>query len=466
MTRKLPQDPHAERAVLAALMLDDGVFAMVEGSGLQAGDFYHDKHKALFSLMVERHHDGELCDMFSIVSAINGRAVESVVGGSSYVSGLADHAPTSASAGVFAQRLVKLSTSRDLIFAAKRAEDALYNGDDPAEVAMSYAQQAQEIGARRGASREWLEPEVRVLGSLAKAERIAELAMRGQLRHVSSGLVEVDRKLLVMGGDLKITAARPGMGKTSAALQEAFEEARAGRAVAIFSLEMPGTQLDWRIAAARAGVTIDAVRRGQVRNRAWSDFTHALEELSQLPIYVDDVPSQNVNQLLAKARRLKARRPDLGLVVVDYLGLMGSPAGYERRNRNEQLGATTGPLKAMAKELDVVVNALAQLNRDCEKRLNKRPIMADIRDSGSIEQDADAIVFLYRDEYYNPDTTVDPGVAEFIIAKQRNGESGVTVRVGWQPQRTRFVDLSPREALPDPEAASLQAYRDTYGGSY
>ena len=460
MSRKLPQDPHAERAVLAAMMLDDRSFAVVEGCGLEAGDFAYDKHRALFDMMRARHAAGELCDTFSLASALQGRPAARDVGGLGYVSEIPDNAPPATAAPVYAQRLVKLATGRELIFAAAEAQDAIHDGADPADVAMAHAQRVQAIGARRGAAREWLEPEIRVAASLAQAETIAEAAIAGTLRYVSSGLRDVDAMLMVAPGDLKITAARPGMGKSSAAVQEAWTTASQGQAAAIFSLEMPGAQLDWRIAASRAGVTIDQVRRGEVRGRDWSAFVAALDELSRLPIYVDDIPAQNVGQLYAKARRLKARRPDLALVVVDYLGLMGSPTGYEQRNRNDQLQATTGPLKAMAKELGVAVDALSQLNRKVEERKNKRPVMSDIRDSGSIEQDADAIVFLYRDDYYHPQTT-EPGIAEVIVAKQRNGPQG-TVKVGWQGERTRFHDLEPGYQT-DPHADAMRDYLATYG---
>jgi replicative DNA helicase len=263
---------------------------------------------------------------------------------------------------------------------------------------------------------------------------------RGEVTGISTGLLDLDKILAGLHRtDLLILAARPAMGKTALALNLARNVALEGHGVGIFSLEMSCGQLVTRMLVSQARVHAGAVRTGMLsREKDWPALVEAAERLYQLPVFIDDTPGQNITAIRSKARRLKSRHPELSVVVVDYIGLM---SGDPRVSRQEQVSASSRGLKAMAKELDVTVIALSQLNRAVENRKPQIPQMSDLRESGAIEQDADIIMFIYRDEYYNEETTTRPGEADIIVAKQRNGATG-TVALSFQGEYTLFTDLA------------------------
>jgi replicative DNA helicase len=270
---------------------------------------------------------------------------------------------------------------------------------------------------------------------------------RGEVTGIPTGLTELDAKLAgLQKTDLLILAARPGMGKTALALNIAQHAAvQHGTGVGFFSLEMSRGQLATRMLVSEARVKSDNVRRGFLSTEFdWPRLETASETLFHAPLWIDDSPGLSITQVRAKARRLKREHPEVELIVVDYLQLMrGTKAG---ESREQEISGISRGLKALAKELNVAVLALSQLNRGVESRTDKRPLPSDLRESGAIEQDADVIMFIYRDEQYNPETT-EKGIAEIIVAKQRNGETG-TARVSWQGQYTRFENLARRDDFP------------------
>jgi replicative DNA helicase len=286
-----------------------------------------------------------------------------------------------------------------------------------------------------------------VLSELVDQEflRIQNLASRGEdITGVPTGFVDLDRMLAgLQRTDLLILAARPSMGKTALALNICQNCAHQGFGVGVFSLEMGRGQLATRMLTCEARVDASRVRTGRLSEEYdWPKLVEAADALHHLPVYIDDTPGLTVSQIRSKARRLKARYPQLAVLMIDYIGLM---SGDPRVSREQQVSAASRGLKALAKEIDVAVIALSQLNRGVEGRQDKRPMLSDLRESGAIEQDADVIMFIYRDEYYNKESP-DKNVAEVIVAKQRNGPTG-TVRLAFQGEHTRFDNLA-RESGP------------------
>lgn len=267
-----------------------------------------------------------------------------------------------------------------------------------------------------------------------------------------TGFADLDNKLLgLRPGQLVTIGARPGMGKTAFALNIATHVARQARPVLFFSLEMSGEEVTDRLLSSLAGVPLQSFATGKLSDASWKRLHGAVSELSALPIDVDDNPALTVLDIRAKARRVKAARKGLGLIVVDYVQLMGAGAGARYENRQALVSEISRSLKVLAREIDCPVVALVQLNRELEKRFDKRPQLADIRESGSVEQDSNVVLFLYRDEVYD-DESRDKGVAEVIIAKNRSGPTG-KVRLTWQGEYTRFLDLAGPPAWIDREAA-------------
>jgi replicative DNA helicase len=286
-------------------------------------------------------------------------------------------------------------------------------------------------------SRDWAALSTVIDSEFLRIQKLSE--HRQEVTGIATGYVDLDRQLAgLQPTDLVVLAARPSMGKTALAVNIAQNVALAGSGVGIFSLEMSREQLATRMLCAQARVNATNVRTGRLtRERDMPRLTRAAEELYQIPVFIDDTPAVSVTQIRSKARRLKARCPHLGVIVVDYIGLIH---GDPRVSREQQVSASSRGLKALAKELQCTVLALSQLNRGVEQREDKRPRLADLRESGAIEQDADVILFIYRDEYYNPETA-DQGVAEVIVAKQRNGPTGF-VKLAFVGEYTRFENLA------------------------
>lgn len=435
LDRTPPHQVEAEQAVLGAIFLDpQALYKVMEI--LKPQDFYKTSHQRLFQVMVELSDQAEPIDLVMVTEELQRRNWLEEVGGVSYLSDLADSVPTAANVEYYARIVAEKALLRRLIDTATRIVQSGYTSDEDVEAILSEAEKSiLEIRDER--TRDGF---VHIKDLLFTAyERIEALHNSGkEVTGIPSGYRDLDR--LTSGfqpSDLVIVAARPSVGKTAFALNVAQNVAvRGGETVAIFSLEMSATQLVQRMLCAEGNIDANRMRTGSFREEEWEKLTMAIASLSQAQLFIDDTPGIHINQIRAKARRLKAEH-GLGLVVIDYLQLI---QGHYRESRQQEISAISRSLKAMARELNCTVLALSQLSRAVEQRQDKRPMLSDLRESGSIEQDADLVAFLYREDYYDHDSDRQ-NIVEVIVAKQRNGPVG-TVELAFLKEYNKFVNLS------------------------
>lgn len=405
----------AEQSVLGALLLSN---AAIDNVGdLRDEDFYVGAHKRLFSTIRGLISDGRPADAVTLSAELERSGWLEDVGGMAYVGALLEAVPTAATIRQYADIVVDRRIDRDISAAAEKMA-ALAHGGGPAAERMAEAQKlvfdlAEVSGDEDGVA----------IGAAAAGflEILTERHEAGtQITGYASGLSDLDAKLCgFQPGDLIIVAGRPSMGKTTAAMQFALHGAKAGKVVQVYSMEMARHQLVERAVSNLGKINSHTLRTGSLQGEDWEKLTAALSMIHEMPLVIDDSPALSPERMLARSRRLKRKRGRLDLVVVDYLQLMAGAGD----NRNEQISSLTRGLKLMARELNCPVILLSQLSRKCEERTDKRPMMSDLRDSGAIEQDADVILMLYRDEVYNPDTR-DKGLCEILVRKQRMGETG------------------------------------------
>lgn len=445
-----PHDLQAEAAVIAACLLDGATIDLVAPL-LEASDFYSDAHRLFWDALSDLRSAGTPADVITVVGWLRSRQLIARAGGPKYLGELLDATPAVANVAAHALIVRQRSRLRRVIAVCQKYAAEGYGRIDEAQEFLDLVE--TEIHSIVHAAE--AQNSIRLRESLAKAfTKLADAAARGDtITGTSCGFVDLDQKTAGLHrGDLMIVAARPGMGKTSFVLNVAVNVAtptpnRPPLGAAIFSLEMPEEQLSQRMVCSEARVDLAKMRQNLLNHLDWEALTTAAGRLSALPIEIDDSPAISLLDLRSKARRIQSemRREgvELGLVVVDYLQLMRTKAS-KYSNREQEISEISRGLKQLAKELGVPVIALSQLNRGVEARAGKsgkRPMLSDLRESGSLEQDADIVVLLYRDEYYNRDTQ-DRGIAELIIAKQRNGPTG-TVRTRFISHCTRFEDLAP-----------------------
>jgi len=436
---QLPHSADAERAVLGALLLEPDRIPAVSET-LHPDDFYRDSHRRLFALMLELQDKGTPPELLVVCERIASTEDEGDYGGIAYVSSLPEKVPTVESIEHYAQIVREKAIRRRLLEAARGIAERVGETPDLTEL-LDEAEQAVFQVSQDRKQREWEPLSVLIDGEYRRINQIQERG--GEVVGVTTGFTDLNRILQGFHrGDLVVLAARPGMGKTALALNFVRHAAVEGNvAAAVFSLEMPAGQLASRMLSAEGRVEGDKMRSGRLhRNEEWPRLSDAGERLHQVPIFIDDTPALTVMQLRSRARRLKAERQDLGLVVVDYLQLMQGMGGF-RESREQAISGISRGLKALAKELDVPIVAISQLNRGVESREDKRPNLSDLRESGAIEQDADVILFIYRDDYYHEDSR-QPGVAEVHVAKHRNGPTD-TARLLFQGRFFRFDNLDP-----------------------
>lgn len=432
-----PQNVDAERSVIGGMLIDpSGVTKVLEF--LAPDDFYKKSHQVIFDAVINLYQKNEPADLVTITEVLRSEGTLEAAGGASYMSTLVDSMPTAANIVYYAKIVHEKAILRKLIQSATEIIEMGY--DAKAGGVDDFLDQAEriifEIAQRR------FKPSFVAVKDIVKDtfKIIEELYEKKEVvTGVPTGFSELDK--LTAGfqrSDLIIVAGRPSMGKTAFALNlAAFASMEGGFPSAIFSLEMSKEQLVQRLLCSEARVDASKLRGGFLSNSDWPKLTRAAGSLSDADIYIDDTPAINVLEMRAKARRLQKEK-GLGLVVVDYMQLMRGLGKIESRER--EISEISRSLKALAKELNVPVIALSQLNRALENRQDKRPQLADLRESGSIEQDADVVMFVYRDEVYNKETE-DRGVAEIIIGKQRNGPIG-RVRLAFLNQYTRFDNLA------------------------
>ncbi len=435
LDRVPPQNIEAEKCVLGSIFLDNNALLKVIDL-LQPEDFYRPAHSSIFRTMLDLFNSNEPIDLVTVHNALHDKDLLEQVGGAAYLAELAHFVPTAANVVYYAHIVREKSILRRLIATATEIASRCYEGTEPVDDLLEEAERSIFEIRAQGNSKNFFSIKDIIKSAVYQIEQLHH--RKEEITGIPTGFREFDRLTAgLQPADLIIVAGRPSMGKTALALNIAQHAALEHEVpVAIFSLEMSKEQLATRMLCAEAKVDAQALRTGRLSDADWQRLTFAANRLSQASIFVDDTPALTVLELRAKARRLMAEH-GLGLVIIDYLQLMRS---RERRERREQeISEISSSLKAMAKELNIPVVALSQLNRQVETREIKRPQLADLRESGAIEQDADVIVFIYRDEVYNKESP-DKGKAELIIGKQRNGPTG-TVKLAFLAQYSCFANL-------------------------
>jgi replicative DNA helicase len=431
-----PQNLEAELAVLGAILIDPSSVDDVAGI-LSAEDFYRDAHREVFEAVIEllNQGGGHQIDVITVSEQLRHRGTLDNVGGLAFLMELAQVVPTAAHAVYYAEIVHEKAVLRRLIETGSRVVGMAFQAETPPDEILEQAQHALSELAQKGRR----EPE-RLHRVLVQAlERVEKLAGQNGLAGLSTGFPDLDR--LTSGlqpADFLVVAARPSMGKTNFCLNIARHVALRERAtVAIFSLEMSREQLAMRLMAAEADIDGQRLRNGDLGEEQWQRLTQALGRLGDAPIYIDDSAGLSPLELAAKARALHRRIP-LGLIIIDYLQLM---SGRQRsENRQQEISEISRSLKGLARELDVPVLTLSQLSRAVESRTDKHPMLSDLRESGAIEQDADLVAFIYRDDYYVKDSE-SQGQAEVIVAKQRNGPTG-TVHLAFRKDTGKFLSIT------------------------
>jgi replicative DNA helicase len=407
---------------------------------LRAEDFHRPQHKAVFTLLCELADSGANPDPTMVLDELVRRDALDSVGGAAYVLALPQACPSVDNLAAYAARVRDHAVRRNLVLAAQRIIEDVQRGDSDTVTMLDEAEQAIFGLSQLSGPRDW-----HALSTVLDEQMLAiqeRSEHPGDVTGVPTGFADLDKALAgLQRTDLVILAARPAMGKTSFALALALAAAKRGNvAVGIFSLEMSRQQLVQRMLVSEARVDATRVRSGHISvAHDWPRLMEASEQLHGLPIVIDDTSGLTIAQLRSKARRLRAEHPNLGLIIIDYLQLMQGSGGA-RETRENAISAISRGLKILAKELEVPVVALSQLNRSLESRTNKRPLPSDLRESGAIEQDADVILFIYRDEVYN-EASLDRGMAEIIIAKQRSGPLA-TVKLAFLGQYVLFQNLA------------------------
>lgn len=420
-----PQSIDAEQCVLGGLLLDNQRWDAI-ADRLSIDDFYRREHRLIFSAISSLCHENSPADVITVSERLEQTGDLEAAGGLAYLGALANNTPSAANVPAYADIVRERSILRQLLNASNDISDNVYNpGERTAGQVLDYAEKRIfDISEQRARKRGGYEPISSILTETVN--RIDELYRKqGSVTGVSTGFTDLDEKTSgLQPSDLIIIAGRPSMGKTTFSMNIA-ENAAVGNKipVAIFSMEMPGTQLAMRMMASLGRINSHRVRTGKLDDEDWPRLTSAVTLLSEAPIFIDDTPALSPMEVRARARRIK-REHGLGMIIIDYLQLMQGGEGMGgAENRATEISNITRALKGLAKELNVPIIAMSQLNRSLEQRTDKRPVMSDLRESGAIEQDADVILFIYRDEVYNEDSP-SKGTAEIIIGKQRNGPIG------------------------------------------
>ena len=437
-----PSSMDAERSVLGAMMQDSGA-ATLAFETLMPVDFYSAEHREIFEAMRALHLSGSPIDLMTVGNELTKRGTLESVGGAPYLLQAVRFVPTTANTRTYIEIVMEKSTLRKLIAASQQIQQQCYAQAAPLQDVLHNAERLIFDIVMKRAGAETLVPLNRVL--MSTFDQIEELSrLKGRLAGVPTGLYDLDRMLTGLhGGELVLVGARPAMGKTSMALGVTqFAARQAKRCVAVFSMEMPSEQIGLRLLCSAASINMQRVRSGMLSDDEWVKIGDAINELSTCRVFIDDTPGLTPSQLRSRCRRLMLEQ-GLDLIVIDYLGLMGTDKRVE--NRQLEVSEISRQLKAIALELKIPVLACAQLSRAPAARTDKRPMLSDLRDSGSIEQDADVVLFLHREGYYasaaaEDGPKPDDNAGEVIIAKQRNGPVG-TVNVEWQAEFARYTNL-------------------------
>jgi replicative DNA helicase len=435
--RTPPQDIAAEQSVLGGMLLSKDAIADV-AEIIRGTDFYRPAHEMVYEAIVDLYSRGEPADAVTVSAELTKRGDLSRVGGAPYLHTLIASVPTAANAGYYARIVRERSVLRRLVDAGTRIAQLGYatDGGDVDDLVNTAQAEVYAVSERR--AREDYIPLRDVIN--ATMDEIDAMSNRGEgMIGVPTGFADLDRLTNGLhGGQMIIVAARPAIGKSTLGLDICRAASiKAGMASVIFSLEMSRTEITMRLLSAESGVPLQNMRRGTMKDEDWTRLAATMGKVSEAPLFIDDSPNMSLMEIRAKARRLKQRH-DLRLIVVDYLQLMSS--GKRVESRQQEVSEFSRALKLLAKELEVPVIAISQLNRGPEQRTDKRPMMSDLRESGSLEQDADVVILLHREDAYEKESP-RAGEADLIVAKHRNGPTD-TVTVAFQGHRARFVDMA------------------------
>lgn len=438
--KRPPHSVEAEQSIIGGLMLENQAWDKINSKVCEE-DFYRTEHRILYRAIVTLANKNQPFDVVTLLDTLKSNNALDDAGGEAYLFELANNTPSVANVAAYADIVREKSVQRQLIAVATDIADSAYNpGSRDVPELLDFAESkvfaiAEQTPSDGG-------PEI-IKSILVRAvEKIDALYHSGDsITGLATGLADLDEMTSgLQPSDLVIVAGRPSMGKTTLVMNMAEHAAiKANKPVLVFSMEMPADSLAMRMMSSLGRIDQHRIRTGKLDDDDWPRVTSAVHMLSEASLFIDDTPALSPAEMRARARRLVKEQGPLGLIVVDYLQLMKVP-GFKADNRTAEISEISRSLKSLAKELEVPVIALSQLNRSLEQRQDKRPVMSDLRESGAIEQDADLICFIYRDEVYNEDSP-DKGTAEIIIAKQRNGPIG-KVRVAFLGKYTRFEDLA------------------------
>ncbi len=432
--RSLPQSIEAEQSVIGSMIIDKN--AIVEAlEKLQEEDFYRDGHKVLFRAISEMFKDDMAVDLITLLEYLKSNDKLDKAGGVTYVTEISSSVLTIANLSAYIKIVKEKATLRRLIKASTSIIEDSYNKQGDVESVLEGAEKRIFDIAEKKSSSDFEALNTVLERGFLQIEKLFN--NKGEITGVSSGIIDLDAKTSgFQKGDMVLIAARPSMGKTTFALNIAEHAAlREGKSVVIFSLEMSKEQLAYKLLCSEANVDMLKLRTGALEDKDWENIARATGPLSRAKIFIDDTAGMSVMEMKSKCRRLKIEH-GIDLILIDYLQLM---SGSASESRQQEVSEISRSIKALAKEMECPVIALSQLSRAPEQRADHRPMLSDLRESGSIEQDADLVMFLYRDEYYNKETE-DTNVAECIIAKQRNGPVG-TVKMAWLGQFSKFGNL-------------------------
>lgn len=433
--RQLPYSQEAEQSVIGSVLTNiQSVAASAEI--IRPDDFFLEHNREIYQVVMDLFNENTPVDIVTVSDRLRRADKLDAVGGIQYLSTVAANVPTTRNIIYYSKIIKEKSVLRKLVGASQVISEMAFSGSDRTERIL---EQAEQLVFDVASSKE--SQDIIPVNSILKEsymEMVEHAQNKGSLTGLATGFEELDRRTAgLQNSDLILIAGRPGMGKSSFAVNIAEHVAiDEGVPVAIFNLEMSKSQLVNRILCSQALVESEKVRSGNLSGEDWAQIGEVVDKVAMAPLYIDDTPSITVSEIRAKCRRLKQTK-NLGLIVIDYLQLMQSAGRTD--NRQQEISEISRSLKILAKELDIPVITLSQLSRASESRSDKRPMLSDLRESGAIEQDADIVMFLYRDEYYNPDSE-DKNLAECIIAKYRAGETG-TFKLGWQGKYTKFLNV-------------------------
>ena len=438
--RVLPHSIEAEQAVIGAMLMDKE--AILTSSEIISGDdFYQSAYGVIFEAIVEIYNEGKPVDLITLQSRLKEKDVPAEISSLEFVRDLVAAVPTSANVKYYAEIVSEKAMLRRLIKLNEEIENMCYLGKEPMEAVLETTEKKVFELVQKRNTGDFVPIKQVVLNALDKIEAASKNA--GSVTGIPTGFLDLDYKTAgLQPSDLILIAARPSMGKTAFVLNIAQHVAfKANKSVAIFSLEMSKEQLVNRLFALEAQVDAQSLRTGNLKDSDWEKLIESAGIIGKSKLMIDDTPGISISELRSKCRKMKLEH-GLDIIIIDYLQLMTGRVGGRSESRQQEISEISRALKGVARELNVPVIALSQLSRAVEQRPDHRPMMSDLRESGAIEQDADVVMFIYRDEYYNPDTE-EPGITEIIIGKHRAGPTG-TIKLKWMGDIQKFGNLEAR----------------------